>query len=91
MYRRCQKTRRVKKSLHIYFEKGSRKKCTRQPRMVLWVVLSSLFFKEIRKNDTRGNGRMFASVKSRLDSYSVRNSVLIISHIISGLLRAQFF
>ena len=29
------------------FEKGCRKKSTRQTRKVLWVVLSSLFFKEI--------------------------------------------
>ena len=27
------------------FEKGCRKKCTRQSRKVLWVVFSSLFFK----------------------------------------------
>ena len=31
----------------IQFEKGCRKKCTRQSRKVLLVVLSSLFFKEI--------------------------------------------
>ena len=30
-----------------YFEKGCRKKCTRQCRKALWVVLSSLFFEEI--------------------------------------------
>ena len=36
-------------SLYSYFEfeKVCRGKCTRQPRKVLWVVLSSLFFKEI--------------------------------------------
>ena len=33
--------------VYSYFEKGCRKKCTRQPRKVLWVVLSALFFKEI--------------------------------------------
>ena len=33
--------------IYSYFEKGCRKKCTRQSRKVLWVVLSSLFFKEI--------------------------------------------
>ena len=33
--------------VYSYFEKGCRIKCTRQPRKVLWVVLSSLFFKEI--------------------------------------------
>ena len=36
--------------LYSYFEKGCRKKCTRQSRKALWVVLSSLFFKEIWKN-----------------------------------------
>ena len=35
---------------YSYFEKGCRIKCTRQPRKVLWAVLSSLFFKEIWKN-----------------------------------------
>ena len=35
-------------SFYSYFEKGCRIKCTRQPRKVLWVVLSSLFFKEIK-------------------------------------------
>ena len=34
-------------TFYRYFEKGCRKKCTRQPRKVLWVVLSALFFKEI--------------------------------------------
>ena len=33
--------------VYSYFEKGCRTKCTRQSRKVLWVVLSSLFFKEI--------------------------------------------
>ena len=33
--------------VYSYFEKGCRKKCTRQSRKALWVVLSSLFFKEI--------------------------------------------
>ena len=35
---------------YSYFEKGCRKKCTRQSREALWVVLSSLFFREIWKN-----------------------------------------
>ena len=30
-----------------YFEKGCRKKSTRQSRKVLWVVLNSLFFKGV--------------------------------------------
>ena len=33
--------------VHSYFEKGCRKKCTRQSRKVLWVVLNSLFYKEV--------------------------------------------
>ena len=37
----------IKESIYSYFEKGCRKKCTRQSRKALWVVLSSLFFKEI--------------------------------------------
>ena len=47
------------------FEKGCRKKCTRQSRKVLWVVLSLLFFKEIWKNGTRGHGLMFESGKGK--------------------------
>ena len=35
---------------YSYFEKGCRKKCKRQSRKALWVVLSSLFFEEIWKN-----------------------------------------
>ena len=48
-----------------YFEKGCRKKWTRQSRKVLWVVLNSLFFKGVWKNDTRGHGRMFANGKRK--------------------------
>ena len=33
--------------IYSYFEKGCRTKCTRQSRKVLWVVLNSLFFKEV--------------------------------------------
>ena len=33
--------------IYSYFEKGSRKKYTRQSRKVLWVALRALFFKEI--------------------------------------------
>ena len=51
-----------------------------------WVVLNSLFSKEVWKNDTKGHmdvclQELKESNKSRFDSYSVRNSVLIISHI----------
>ena len=51
--------------VYSYLEKGCRKKCTRQSRQVLWVVLSSLFFKEIWKNGTRGHGHMFACAKGK--------------------------
>ena len=34
-------------SIYSCFEKGCRKKCTRQSLKVLWVVLSALFSKEI--------------------------------------------
>ena len=61
------------------------KKCTRQSRKVLWVVLSSLFFKEIWENGTRGwmeicLRMLKESNKSRFESYIVRNSELIVSH-----------
>ena len=48
---------------YSYFEKGCRIMCTRQPRKVLWAVLSSLFFKEIWKNGRRGRGHISASAK----------------------------
>ena len=35
-----------KQNVYSYFEKGCQKKCTRQSRKVLRVVLSSLFFKK---------------------------------------------
>ena len=50
---------------YSYFEKGCRIKCTRQPRKVLWAVLSSLFFKEIWKNGKRGPGHISASAKGK--------------------------
>ena len=53
------------KAVYSYFEKGCRKKCTRLSQKVLWVVLSSLVFKEIWKNGTRGHGSMFPSDKGK--------------------------
>ena len=44
--------RKITSSLYSYCDKG-RKKCTRQFRKVLWVILTSLFLKEIWKNGTR--------------------------------------
>ena len=60
----CQ-TSGCNRSPYSYFKKGCRKKCTRQSRKVLCVVLYSLSFKEIWKNGTRGHGRMFVSAKGR--------------------------
>ena len=51
--------------LYSYFEKGCRKKCTRQSRKVLWVVLGSLFFKEICKNGTRDHRLTFVIAKGK--------------------------
>ena len=51
--------------VYSYFEKGCRIKCTRQSRKALWMVFSSLFFKEILKNGKRGHGRMFAWAKGK--------------------------
>ena len=39
--------RKVEIVVYSYFEKGCRKKCTRQSRKALWVVLSSLFVRQI--------------------------------------------
>ena len=50
---------------YSYFEEGCRKKCARQSQKVLWVILSSLFFKEILKNGTWGHGHVFASAKGK--------------------------
>ena len=73
-----------KEYVYSYFEIGCRKKCTRQSRKVLWVVLSSLFFKEIWRAGEAMDVCLRVlkeSNKSRFDSYRVRNSVLVISHI----------
>ena len=83
--------------VYSYFEKGCRIKCTRQPRKVLWVVLSSLFSKEIWKNGRRSEAMdmclrvLKESNKSRFDSYSVRNSVLNTSHITFQDCRVHIF
>ena len=54
--------RKITSSLYSYCEKG-RKKCTRQFRKVLWVILTSLFFKEIWKNGTRGQRKATKTTK----------------------------
>ena len=86
-------------STYSYFEKakGCWIKCTRQPRNISWVVLSSLFFKEIWNNGRRSEAMdvwlrvLKESNKSRFGSYSVRNSVLIISHITFRDCRVHIF
>ena len=83
-------------SIYSYFEKGCRIKCTRQPRKVLWVVLSSLFF---QRNLVEWQERPWTvclwvlkeSNKSRFDRYSVRNSVLNISYITFRDCRVHIF
>ena len=52
-------------AVYSSLEKGCRKKWTRQSRKVLWVILSSLFFKEIWKKGTRGQRIMFANAKRK--------------------------
>ena len=78
--------------VYSYFGKGCRKKCTRQTRKVLWVVLSSLLFKRRAQEAMDVCLRVLKeSNKSRFNSYSVRNSVLIISHITFRDCRVHMF
>ena len=72
--------------IHLFRERLSEKVHPTAPKGIVG-GFEAVFFKEIRKNCTRGHGRLFASAKEskkkkrRFDSYIVRNSVLIISHI----------
>ena len=82
--------------VYNYFEKGCRKKCTRQSRKVLWVILRSLFFKESQDRMAREAMDICLRVlkesnKNRFDSYKVRNRVLIISHITFRDCRVHIF
>ena len=91
----CSSVLTLKFFLYSYFEKGCQKKCTRQSRKVLWVVLSSLFFKEISKNGTRGRGCMFACAKGKQKKtfwqlQSQEQCIHHISYYLSGLSRAIF-
>ena len=78
----------VKIQLPCYFEK-----CSLKSRNVLWVVRSSLFFKETQwKNGTSGHWRVLQVLNesnkcNRFDSHSVGKSVVIILHdyCLSGL------
>ena len=82
--------------VYSYFEKGCRKKCTRQCRRVLWVILRSLFFKESRDRMAREAVDICLRVlkesnKGRFDSYKVRTEWLIISHITFRDCRVHIF
>ena len=70
------------RQIYSYFEKGCRKKRTRQSWKVLWVILSALFFKEIIVWEATDLClRMLKESKIvGLTASVVRNSVLIISH-----------
>ena len=81
---------------YSYFEKGCRKKCTRQSRKVLWVILRSLFFKESQDRMAAEATDLCLRVlkesnKSRSDSCQGGNSVLIISHITFRDCRVHIF
>ena len=91
----CNSVLSLKFFLYSYFKKGCQKKCTWQSRKVLWVVLSSLFFKEISKKGTRGRGHMFARAKGKQQKtfWQLQSQEQCIDHIpyyLSGLWRAHF-
>ena len=71
--------------IYSYFEKGCRKKCTRKSRKYRVWFLVHCFLKKFQTMAREAMDVCFLvlkeSNKSRFDSYSIRNSVLIISHI----------
>ena len=76
--------------MHSQLGKVVGKSRTQQSLKVLWVVFSSLFFKQISKDISLQV--LKESIKSRFDSYSVRNKCIDhIPYYLSGLSRAQFF
>ena len=78
--------------VYSYFEKGCRKKCTRQSRKVLWVALRALFFKKIGKNGTVCLRVRKESNKSRFDSFTrYEQCIDHIPYYLSRLSRAHFF
>ena len=78
-----------------YFEKGCRKKCTRQSRKVLWVVLSAVFFKKFERMAREATDICLRVLKESQKVGStatvVRNSVMIISHITFRDCRVHIF
>ena len=82
--------------VYSYVEKGCRKKCTRQSRKVLRVVLNSSFFKEVWNNGTRGHGRTFASAErkaTKVGSTAAVSWIVYWSHPILpfGIVACTFF
>ena len=82
--------------IHSCFENGCRKNFTRQSRKVFWVVLTSLFFKKISKNGTRGQGRNLRVLKESKKKWirQLQCREQCIDHIryyLSGLSSAHFF
>ena len=71
------------------------KSAREQSRKVLSVVLSSLFFKQISKNDAKGHRRLLVSAKGKLQKKfrQLQCQEQCIDHIpyyLSGLSRAHF-
>ena len=87
----------ISSSVYSYFEKGCQRKCTRQSRKVLWVVLSSLLFKESQDRMAREAMDECLQVlkesnESRFDSYSVGEQCIDhIPYYLPRLSRADFF
>ena len=83
--------------VQLYFEKGCRKKSTRQSQMLLWVFrvhCSSKTFERMAREAMDIRLRVLEeSNKSRFDSYSARNSILCWSYAILpvGIVTCTFF
>ena len=86
----------ARKFIYSYFEKGCRKKCTRKSEKVLWVVLSSLFFKEFERMALEAMDICLRvlqeSTTNKFGSYNRQEQCIDhISCYLSGLSRAHFF
>ena len=90
----CDITQDLLFTSYSYFEKSCRKKCTQQSRYCGWFWIHCCpkkFKKRIREATDVCLRELKESNKSRFDSYSVRNSVLIISHITFRDCRVHIF
>ena len=86
----------LQKIIYSYFEKGYWKKCRRQSRKVLWVRFWvhcswKKFARMARETINLCLRLLKKSGKSNFGSYSVRNSVLIISYLPFGIVACTFF